>query len=225
MTRRNKRIILLLLVVGLIVIARYAGVGEHLTLDNLRKHREALEQFVQERYLASVISYIIIYVMSAALSVPGAAVLTMAGGFLFGTLLGLLYSNVGATGGAILNFLLARYIAGGWLQGKYASQLERFNQELEKNGHLYLLSLRFIPIFPFFLINLCAGLTRIPLWTFAWTTAVGILPGDFAFSFAGSQINTIRSVEDVFSGRILAAFLLLAAFTLFPLVWKKLKAR
>jgi len=225
MTRRSKQIILLLLVVALIVIARYTGVGDYLTLENLRRHRETLEQFVQDRYFASVVGYIVIYIMSAALSVPGAAVLTMAGGFLFGTVLGVLYSNVGASGGAILNFLLARYIAGGWLQRKYTSQLEKFNQELDRNGHLYLLTLRFIPLFPFFLINLCAGLTRIPLWTFAWTTSVGILPGDFAFSFAGSQLNTIRSVEDVFSGRILAAFVLLAAFTISPLLWKKLKAR
>lgn len=225
MTRWNKRILLLLLVVALIVIARYAGVGEYLTLDNLRRHREILERFVEERYFTSVASYIIVYVVSAALSVPGAAALTVAGGFLFGTAPGVVYSNVGASGGAVLNFLLARYIAGSWLQGKYASQLERFNRELERNGHLYLLTLRFIPLFPFFLINLCAGLTRIPLWTFYWTTAVGILPGDLAFTFAGSQLNTIRSVEDVFSGRIFAAFLLLAAFALFPIVWKKLKAR
>ena len=225
MTRRNKQILLLLVVVALVVTARYAGVGEYLSLDSLRRHREALEQFVEERYLASAVSYIIVYILSTALSVPGAAVLTMAGGFLFGTLPGVIYSNVGATGGAIINFLLARYIAGGWLQNKYAGQLEKFNRELERNGHLYLLTLRFIPLFPFFLINLCAGLTRIPLWTFAWTTLVGILPGDFAYTFAGSQLNTIRSVEDVFSGRVLAAVLLLAAFTLFPVVWKKLKAR
>jgi uncharacterized membrane protein YdjX (TVP38/TMEM64 family) len=225
MTRRNKRILLLVLLVALIVIARYAGVGEYLTLDNLRRHREALEQFVRERYAASAAGYIVVYLMTTALALPGAAVLTMAGGFLFGTVPGVIYSNVGATGGAIINFLLARYVAGSWLQGKYAGQLERFNRELERNGHLYLLTLRFIPLFPFFLINLCAGLTRIPLRTFAWTTLVGILPGGLVFAFAGSQLNTIRSVEDVFSGRVLAALLLLAAFALVPIVWKKLKAR
>ncbi len=214
----------MLVVVALIVITRYTGVAEYATLDNVRRHREALEQIVRERYAASAACYIIIYMMSTALAVPGATVLTMAGGFLFGTFPGVIYAIVGATGGAIINFLIARYVAGSWVQARYAGQLERFNRELERNGHLYLLTLRFIPLFPFFLINLCAGLTRIPLQTFAWTTLVGILPGGLVFAFAGSQLNTIRSVEDVFSGRILVAFLLLAAFAMFPIVWKKLKA-
>jgi len=151
--------------------------------------------------------------------------LTLAGGFLFHLFPGIIYVNVAATVGATLGFLFARYILGNKVQEKYASQLERFNRELDENGHLYLLTLRLIPAFPFFLINLLAGLTKVSLKTFFWTTMVGILPGSLVYSFAGSQLNTIESVEDIFSGSIIAAFLALALFALLPVILKKLRTR
>ena len=137
--------------------------------------------------------------------------------------LGALYVNVAATTGATLAFLFARYIAGQSLQAKYGDRLARFNEELESNGWSYLLTLRFIPIFPFFLINLFAGLTNIRLRTFVWTTSVGIFPGSLIYAYAGQQLGTISAVKDIFSTKVLLAFLLLATLAVFPVIYKKIR--
>lgn len=225
MRKYAAQVIALCVLIAIIVAIRASGAGTYLTVENLRKHKELLEQLIRARYALSVFVYILIYLASVAFSVPGATVLTLAGGFLFHLLPGIIYVNVGATLGATLAFLLSRYILGNAIQNRYGTQLERFNRELDENGHLYLLTVRFIPVFPFFLINILSGLTRTPLRTFVWTTAAGILPGSLVYTFAGSQLGTINSVGDLFAGRILIAFLLLAALSLVPLVLKKISAK
>jgi uncharacterized membrane protein YdjX (TVP38/TMEM64 family) len=169
--------------------------------------------------------YIGIYIVVVALSIPGATILTLGGGFLFGVLWGVIYVNAGATTGATLAFLFCRYVAGEWVQNKYQDKLNNFNRELSKNGYRYLLALRLVPVFPFFLINICAGLTKIPLRTFVWTTSLGILPGSLVYAFAGSQLSAIESVEDIFSAKILSAFILLALFVIFPVLFNYIKRR
>jgi len=221
----KKQIILLAILVAVILFVRLSGASGYLTLENLKKNKELLQHFIEARYFFAVVTYIVVYILTVTFSIPGATVLTLAGGFLFGLLPAIIYANVGATIGAALGFLFARYILGNSIQEKYAPQLERFNRELDENGHLYLLTLRLIPAFPFFLINLLAGLTKVSLKTFFWTTMVGILPGSLVYSFAGSQLNTIESVEDIFSGSIIAAFLALALFALLPVILKKLRTR
>jgi uncharacterized membrane protein YdjX (TVP38/TMEM64 family) len=158
----------------------------------------------------------VVYIAAVALNVPGAAILTMAGGFLFGTALTVLYANVGATTGAVLAFLLARYLLGEWVQSRYRTQLAGFNSEIERNGSKYLLTLRLIPVFPFFLINFLSGLTTIPLRTFAWTTSLGIIPAAAVFGFAGQQIGTISSAGEILSPKVIIAFTLLALLALIP---------
>lgn len=225
MKRYRKQIILLAIVVGIILLLRLSGASSYLTVENLKSNKELLEQFIAAHYVAAVGMYIIAYLLVVAFSMPGATVLTLAGGFLFRLFPGIIYVNVGATVGATLAFLLARYILGNALQKRYEPQLSRFNRELAENGHLYLLILRLIPIFPFFLINLLAGLTKVSLKTFFWTTLVGILPGSLVYCFAGSQLNNIESVEDIFSTNIIAAILALALFALLPVILKKLRTR
>jgi uncharacterized membrane protein YdjX (TVP38/TMEM64 family) len=225
MRRYAAQLIALCVLIAIIVVIRTSGADTYLTVENLKKHKELLEQLIRARYALSVFVYILIYLASVAFSVPGATVLTLAGGFLFHLLPGIIYVNIGATLGATLAFLLSRYILGNAIQNKYGTQLERFNRELDENGHLYLLTIRFIPVFPFFLINILSGLTKTPLRTFVWTTAAGILPGSLVYTFAGSQLGTINSVGDLFAGRILVAFLLLAALSLVPLVLKKIRAK
>ena len=225
MKKYKKQIILLAILVAVILFVRLSGASGYLTLENLKKNKELLQHFIEARYFFAVVTYIVVYILTVTFSIPGATVLTLAGGFLFGLLPAIIYANVGATIGATLGFLFARYILGNSIQEKYAPQLERFNRELDENGHLYLLTLRLIPAFPFFLINLLAGLTKVSLKTFFWTTMVGILPGSLVYSFAGSQLNTIESVEDIFSGSIIAAFLALALFALLPVILKKLRTR
>jgi len=221
----KKQIILLAILVAVILFVRLSGASGYLTLENLKKNKELLQHFIEARYFFAVVTYIVVYILTVTFSIPGATVLTLAGGFLFGLLPAIIYANVGATIGATLGFLFARYILGNSIQEKYAPQLERFNRELDENGHLYLLTLRLIPAFPFFLINLLAGLTRVSLKTFFWTTLIRILPGDVVYCFAGNQLNSIESVEDIFSANIIAAFLALALFSLLPVIFKKLRTR
>ncbi len=221
---RHKRIALLIAFIVLIVLVRFSPLGGILTFEHLRGHRDELAAGVQAHYLRSVMIFIGVYVLATALSIPGAVILTLGGGLLFGTVAATVYVNIGATGGAVLAFLSARYLLGNRLQEKYASQLGRFNDEIAKNGPSYLLTLRFIPLFPFFLINFLAGLTKIGLRTFLWTTSLGIIPGTAVFAFAGRQIGSINAPSEILSPKVLAAFAALALFALVPVFWKRVKA-
>jgi uncharacterized membrane protein YdjX (TVP38/TMEM64 family) len=222
-TSTIKRIALLVVIVGLLIGLRVSGVGRQFTLENIQLHAAQLRDFSDSHYLISVIAFILIYIIVTGFSLPGALPLTLAGGFLYKTLLAAVYVNIGATAGATLSFLFARYVAGAWIQQKYADKLAHFNAELDRNGSSYLLTLRLVPIFPFFLINIFAGLTRIKVKTFVWTTSLGILPGSLVYSYAGQQLGTIHNVKDVFTTRILVAFLLLAAVAILPILWQKLR--
>jgi uncharacterized membrane protein YdjX (TVP38/TMEM64 family) len=217
-TSHKKRIIFLIIILALIAITRLADLDRYLTFENLQENKFRLQQIVQGNYVLSVGGYIVTYIVVVAFSIPGAAILTLTGGFLFGVLWGAIYVNAGATTGAALAFLFCRYVAGEWVQNKYQDKLKTFNKALSKNGYRYLLALRFIPVFPFFLINIFAGLTKIPLRTFIWTTSIGIFPGSLVYAFAGKQLGDIQSVEDIFSARIAVAFSLLALLVLFPVI-------
>jgi len=221
---RHSKIVLLALLIAAIVAVRLSPLGSLLTFENLKQNREVLVALVHDHYGLSVAVFLLSYVLVAALSIPGAVVLTLAGGFLFSTLQATVYVNIGATAGATLAFLGARYLLGARLQEKYRAQLMKFNKEVEQNGAGYLLTLRFIPVFPFFLINFLSGLTTIRLRTFIWTTALGIVPGTAVFAFAGQQLGSINDLSEVLSTRVLAAFVLLAAFALFPAVLKRFRS-
>jgi uncharacterized membrane protein YdjX (TVP38/TMEM64 family) len=223
MNKHGKQIFLLILFITIIVLIRFSPLSDYLTFENVKKNRAVLLAFASENYLFSVFLYIAAYVLVVALSIPGGAVLTLVGGFLFGTLLTVLYVNIGATAGATLAFLMARYLLGDRLQHKYEHQLARFNEEITRNGVRYLLTLRLIPVFPFFLINFLSGLTKVPLKTFIWTTSLGILPGTAVYAFAGRQIGTINSLKEILSKKVLIAFALLALFTLFPIIFNYTK--
>lgn len=211
--------------IAVIVIVRSSPLGGLFTFENLQQHRESLLLFVKDHYWLSVLSYICLYILVASLSLPGAAVLTLAGGFLFGTSASTLYVNIGATTGASFAFLVARYLLGNRLQEKYQGQLSKFNTEIERSGKSYLLTLRFIPVFPFFLINFLAGLTAIPFWTFIWTTSIGIIPGTAVYAFAGQQIGSLNSLSEILSKRIIAVFVVLALFALVPVIVKRITGR
>ena len=224
----KKRITLIIIILAAIAIIRLTGVDRYLTFENLQENKFRLQQIVESSYTLSVIGYILLYITIVAFSIPGATILTLSGGFLFGVLWGALYVNAGATTGASLAFLFCRYVAGEWVQNNYQDKLTTFNRELSENGYRYLLALRLIPVFPFFLINICAGLTKIPLRTFVWTTSVGIFPGTLVYDFAGNQLADIESIEDIFSAKIAVAFSLLALFVIFPVLLnyiKRLRAR
>lgn len=211
--------------IAVIILIRITGLSGYLTLENLQTHKNNLQDFVENNYWFSVFSFIAFYIVVAGLSLPGATIMTLGGGFFFGALLAALYVNVGATTGAVLAFLFSRYVAGTWIQNKYQEKLTRFNHEVAQHGSRYLLTLRFIPLFPFFLINIFAGLTKIPVKTFIWTTSVGIFPGSWVYAFAGSQLTTLESMHDIFSYKIIAAFCVLGLFVLTPRFLAPLKKK
>ncbi len=225
-SKKNRiRVILLLAVIALLVGLRFTGIADKLTLGNLQANAAKLRDFSNANYLRSVLIYIVLYIVVTSFSLPGATVLTLAGGFLYNFFIGAIYVNIAATAGATLAFLFARYIAGRSIQKKFGDKLIKFNEELDRNGASYLLTLRFIPLFPFFMINLAAGLTNVSLLTYIWTTSVGIFPGSLIYAYAGQQLGEIKSVQDIFTGGVLSAFILLAVFALIPVFYKKFKGK
>lgn len=220
--KSKKEIILLVLVLMIIGVLRAAGLSEYLTFENIKQNSAFLKAYVEGHYLLAVGIYIGLFISTAFL-VPGALVLTLAGGFLFGVVLGTVYTGIGATAGASLSFWATRYIAGKKIQSHYKSQLIKFNREIERNGYIYLIILRVVPVLPFFLVNMLAGLTGITYRTFLWTTFLGMLPGAAVYSFAGKQLGTIQSVNDLLSARFIAALLLVVLFTLLPILYKRVR--
>jgi len=220
MTVPGKKILLVILLLLSILLIRMSGLQRELTFERLQLHRESLRAVVHERYLAANALYLAVYIVVAALSIPGAAIMTIAGGYLFG-LPAIISVDLGATLGASLAFLLSRYLAGDWVRNRYGDRFPRFHEELLRRGHNYLLSLRLIPVIPFFLINILSGLAPIRFRTFLWTTALGILPGSLIYVYAGTQLASLRSPADILSPGMALSLGLLAMLSLLPVFLRR----
>ena len=156
----RKRIILIVIVLVALIFIWVSEPATYLTFENLKQNREALQHFVNKHYLESALIFIFIFV-STAFIIPGAIIMSVAGGLFYGVLMGTLYINIGSTVGATMAFLASRYLIGQWVQKRYHMQLETFNSEFDRHGTNYLITLRIIPMLPFFMVNYLAGLTRI----------------------------------------------------------------
>jgi uncharacterized membrane protein YdjX (TVP38/TMEM64 family) len=196
----------------------------YLSLESLKTNRDSLLVFTQEHYVPAVVMFILAYILQTAFSLPGATLMTLAGGFLFGSLWGTLYVNIGATTGATLAFLAARYLFHDWVERTFGDRLGPIQEGFAKNAFSYLLTLRLIPLFPFFLVNLLSGLTRVQLSTYVVATSVGIIPGGFVYTFAGRQLGTINSLSELASPRLLLAFSFLGLLMLIPIAYRKFTA-
>jgi uncharacterized membrane protein YdjX (TVP38/TMEM64 family) len=217
----GKVVVLMMLVIG-VAMFFYFDLGRYLTLDTLKTNRDRLLAFTEAHYAAAVGIFIVSYSVVTGLSLPGAVIMTLAGGFLFGSFLGTLYVNLGATSGATIAFLTARYLLRDWVERKFGSKLEPIQEGFAKDAFSYLMTLRLIPLFPFFLINMVAGLTRVSAGTYIAATALGIIPGSFVYAYAGRQLGTLNSLKDIASPNVLLAFTLLGLLALAPIVYKKL---
>ena len=133
--------------------------------------------------------------------------------------------NVSATLVAAVSFLVARYLLGDILQARFGEKLKGFNREVKENGMSYFLTVRLIPAFPFFLVNIFAGITKISFWRFVFTTSIGIIPGSFVFAYAGENLSKVSNVSYVFSQEILFALFLLGGLSIIPVIYKKLKKK
>lgn len=203
----------------------FLDLGRYLSLEALKANRDHLLAFTEANYPTAVVLFILLYVAVAGLSLPGATILTLAGGFLFDVVPAVLYVNIGATTGATLAFLAARYVLRDWVERKFGAWLEPLQQGFARNAFTYLLTLRLIPLFPFFVVNLVSGLTRVHVGTYVAATALGIVPGSFVYAYAGRQLGAINSLKEIASPQVLGAFVLLGAFALAPILYKKLSTR
>lgn len=218
----GKLVVLMLFVLGVILFL-YFDLGRYLTLTELKAHREALLAYTEAHYGFAVTLFILIYGLQTALSLPGATVLTLGGGFVFGVLPAILYVNIGATTGATLAFLASRYLFRDLVERMLGEKIQPIQKGFAKNAFHYLLTLRLIPLFPFFLVNLVSGLTRIRTTTYVLTTSVGIIPGSFVYCNAGRQLGSINSLEEIASPRVIGAFTLLGLFAFLPVLYKRFK--
>lgn len=219
----GKKLLLCVLLAAGIILFFAGNPGRYLTLSSLKANQEALTAFHESHPVATVLAFMTLYILQTALSLPGAAVLSIAAGAIFGPFQGTVYAVTAATAGAAASFLATRYLLRDTVQRRFGRRLEGLNRELELRGFSYLLFLRLVPAFPFFLINLAAGLTSLPLRTFAAATAIGVIPGGFVFVNAGASLAAIDSVAGIVSPRVLGSFALLGLFALIPAVYGRLK--
>ena len=185
---------------------------QYFSLDFFTSQRQAIEQFQAGNPLLLVAIYFVIYVVVTALSLPGAAVMTLIGGALFGLWQGLLVVSFASTIGATLAFLIARTLLHDWVQTRFGDRLRAINQGVERDGAFYLFTLRLVPVFPFFVINMVMGLTPLRTWTFYWVSQVGMLAGTAVYVNAGTQLAQISSTADILSPALLFSFVLLGFF-------------
>lgn len=203
---------------GLAAVAVYLyqhyGLGQVLTLETLKTQQQSLQAGYQARPAVVLTTFFAVYVVATALSIPGAAILTLAAGAMFGLWVGLLIVSFASSIGALLAFLGARYLLRDTIQARFGKQLGPINEGMRRDGAFYLFTLRLVPVFPFFLVNLLAGLTPIAASKFYWVSQLGMLAGTVVFVNAGAQLADIRSVSDVFSPALLSSFVLLGALPL-----------
>ena len=211
---------LALLTLALVAVAAFWFFELHhfLSLEYLKQQQGTFHRMYRQGPALFLLGYGLVYVLVAAFSLPGAAVLTLAGGGLFGLGWGLVTVSFASAIGATLACFFARYVLRESIQRKFGKRLAGINRGMEKEGAFYLFTLRLVPVFPFFIVNLVMGLTPIRLWTFYWVSQLGMLPATVAYVNAGRELARIQSPADIISPRLIISF---AVLGLLPLLVKK----
>nr|WP_255771540.1 TVP38/TMEM64 family protein [Microbulbifer guangxiensis] len=188
--------------------------NEWLTLERLKEGQAQFAAWQKESPLIVGLLFTLLYIAVTGLSLPGAAILSLAAGALFGLLWGTVIVSFASSIGATLAFLAARYLLHDWVQARFGERLQAINRGVEREGTFYLFALRLVPVFPFFIINILMGLTRIRTWTFYWVSQLGMLPATVVYVNAGTQLAHIESLGDILSPPLILSFALLGAFPL-----------
>jgi len=215
----SKKILLIavLLVLGLAFF--FFDLHQWLTLENLKQGQAQFEQWRRASPVLVGLLFALFYILVTGLSLPGAAIMTLAAGALFGLWWGTLIVSFASTIGATLAFLVSRFLLRDWVQERFAGRLEAINRGVEREGAFYLFALRLVPVFPFFLINILMGLTHIGIWTFYWVSQLGMLAATVVYVNAGTRLGRVQSLSDILSPALILSFVLLG---LFPLLAKHL---
>ena len=204
-----KRLLIIAALAALVAAYFFFGLGDYLTIEGIKQVAGDVGAYYERNPAQVIAGFFLVYVAVAAASLPGAAVMTLAAGALFGVLVGTIIVSFASTLGATLAFLASRYVLRDGIEARFGERLRTVNQGLERDGAFYLFTIRMIPLFPFFVVNLVMGLTRIGTWTFAWVSQVGMLLGTIVYVNAGTQLARIDSLSGIASPAVLASFALL----------------
>jgi uncharacterized membrane protein YdjX (TVP38/TMEM64 family) len=209
---------LIAIIAVLVVLFFYFDMQDYLSLTKLQSQQATILSYYANHPSLTLLAYGLIYIVVTGLSLPGATILTLAGGALFGLFWGTVIVSIASTIGATLAFLAARFLFRENLEQKFAQQLSAINAGIEKDGGYYLFTLRLVPLIPFFAINLIMGLTKMPAATFFWVSQIGMLAGTLIYVNAGTQLAGIKSLSDITSPLLIGSLVLLG---IFPLIAKK----
>lgn len=213
---------------AIIVLAFFLfGGPKSLSLENIQQHRDALKNFTEQHYVTMFLACGIIYMLSTAFSVPGGTVLSLLLGFLFGRWAGTLLIVISATLGATAIFWLARYLFSDWAEQRLRgnAMAQKIIDGFQSDAFNYLLFLRLVPLFPFWLVNLAPAFTHVSLHTYVVTTLIGIIPGSFVYANLGQSLGEIKQLDQLLSMQTLLAFTLLGVLSLMPVLVKYYKSR
>lgn len=214
-----KKITIIGLIVVLIILFKVFGLQQYFTLSYLKEQQSLFAQLFAANQILVIFIYMLIYIVVTTLSLPGAAVMTLAGGGLFGLVTGTIVVSFASTIGATLACIVARYLLRDWVQQKFGDKLIKINEGMAKEGGFYLFSLRLVPIFPFFVINLVMGLTSIRMVTYYWVSQLGMLPATIVYVNAGKELAELESLAGILSPGLIISFALLG---LLPIIAKKI---
>ncbi len=214
-----KKIFLITLISVIIILFFLTDAREYLSFEYLKTSKEIINLQISESYYLYSFLFFLSYILVTALSLPGAAIMTLAAGVFFGLLYGTIIVSFASTIGASLAFLTSRFLIKDWVTNKFHSKITQINNGIKSEGAMYLFTLRLIPAIPFFVINLALGVTAMRLITFAWVSQLGMLPGTLIYVNAGTQISQINNISEIMSVSLIASLIMIA---LLPLILKKL---
>ncbi len=221
MSAQNKtmqKLTILAVVAAILGLFILFDLDRYFTLSFLKESRDSFAALYSRSPALVIGVYFMIYLVVAALALPGAVVMTLAGGALLGLFVGTVVVSFASTIGATLACFFSRFLLRDWVQSKFGDKLESVNRGIQREGAFYLFTLRLIPIFPFFIINLVMGLTRMPLFRYYWVSQLGMFPATLVYVNAGKELGKIESVAGILSPALLVSF---AVLGLFPIVVKK----
>jgi len=206
------RILVASIIALLFFLYLYFDAGAYFQLDYLVQKKEFLQELVSENLFLSSVTFMLLYIAITAVSLPGAAIMTVAAGTIFGIVIGVVYVSFASTIGATLAFLISRYLFRDYIKKHFTDYIKTINKGLEKEGIFYLFTLRLVPLFPFFVINMVMGITDFRARTFYWVSQLGMLPGTIVYVNAGVQLDELESMADILSPELVLSFVLLAIF-------------
>lgn len=214
-----KKIVLIVFISSLILGIYFSGIYRLITFENIKTNLELIKEYYASNPLAFTAQFVGVYVLITSLSIPGAIVLTLLSGAIFGVVTGTLIVGLASTTGATIAFLYSRYIFRDFFRERFKDKLHNFDKRFKEEGNRYFFSIRMVPVSPFVVINILMGLTPIKLWNYIWITFVGMFPGTLVYVYAGRKMSQLDSPSEILTFPIL---ILLTTIAFLPFLFKKL---